>query len=130
MNANDKNDRADPISGDAMSVRGQVGGKVHREPSLIVGTRYLRLRTAAVDKLPENFIGYYLTYDTESKLLKIRAVKPARAGLVSNLSEIKRCDRRLILATDVMKALLKDGIEEMLGEWDEAASEFVFTPVT
>ncbi len=111
-----------------MSVKGTTGAKIHQEPSIAIGPDYLRLRVAAMEKLPDNVIGYYCTYDPETKILKVKAIRQVR-GLIAALSDVKNSDPRMILANDIMRELASEGVREMIGKWDEEKSEFTFAPV-
>jgi hypothetical protein len=78
-----------------------------------------------MDKLPDEFIGFFIRYDKLTRILRLKAISVNEPDVIGSLSGRSNDDRR-ISSGPVGRALNKQGIREMYGEWNEENHEFTF----
>lgn len=101
-------------------------GRKHTSPSIGITADHIRLRVEATDKLPEDFIGYFIRYDALNKVLRIKPITVSEPNVVGCVSSRTKELRFIHIDKSVGAALTKDGIHEMVGAWNEDDGEFTF----
>ena len=104
-------------------------GRSHTFPSIVIDDNHIRLRREATDKLPDDFIGYFVRYDTINRVLRVKTISVHEPGVIGRVCSRVKESRYISIGGELLRTLKQQGICEMTGEWDEDEHEFTFESV-